>query len=79
MTQARLERAAAFIAQLHRVSAKSPHSWRRAESVGRDIGLADAGLEQAIRDAEKAGLIQRRADDEDLIILTTKGRAAASQ
>ena len=75
----RLERAAAFVAQLHRLSAKSPHSWRRAESVGRDVGLAGAQLEQAIRDAEKAGLINRRADDEGLIILTAAGRAAASQ
>ena len=75
----RLERAAAFVAQLHRLSAKSPHSWRRAESVGRDVGLAGAHLEQAIRDAEKAGLIERRADDAGLVILTAEGRAAASQ
>jgi DNA-binding MarR family transcriptional regulator len=78
MTQARLERAAAFVAQLHRLSAKAPHSWRRAESVGRDIGLTGAQLEQAIRDAERAGLIQRRADYEGLVLLTAKGRAAAS-
>jgi DNA-binding MarR family transcriptional regulator len=77
--RARLERAAAFVAQLRRLSAKSPHSWRRAESVGRDVGLADADLEQAIRDAEKAGLIERRADDQGLIILTAEGRAAALQ
>jgi DNA-binding MarR family transcriptional regulator len=75
----RLERAAAFIAQLHRLSINNPYSWRRTASVGGDIGLADADLEQAIRDAEKAGLVQRRADDEGLIILTAKGRAAASQ
>ena len=77
--QDRLERAAAFVAQLHRLSAKSPHSWRRAESVGRDVGLAGLPLDQAIRDAEQAGLIERRADDAGLIILTAKGRAAASQ
>jgi DNA-binding MarR family transcriptional regulator len=41
------------------------------------IGLAGAQLEQAIRDAEKAGLIERRADNERLIILTAAGRAAA--
>ena len=75
----RLERAAAFVAQLHRLSAKTPHSWRRAESVGRDVGLAGLPLDQAIRDAEQAGLIERRADDEGLIILTAEGRAAASQ
>ena len=75
----RLQRAVAFVAQLHRLSINSPHSWLIAESVGRDVGIADADLEQAIRDAEKAGLIQRRVDDEGLIILTAKGRAAASQ
>ena len=79
VSKTRIQRAAAFIAQLYRLRAKAPHSWRRAESVGRDISLADADLEQAIRDAEKAGLIQRRADDEGLIILTAAGRAAASQ
>jgi hypothetical protein len=75
----RLARAAAFIAQLHRLSASSPNSWRRAETIGRDVGLADAELEQAIRDAEKVGFIQRRADDAGLILLTAKGRGAASQ
>lgn len=79
IAQDRLQRAAAFIAQLHRISIDSAHSWRRAQAIGRDIGLADAELEQAIRDAEKAGFIQRRVDDESLIILTAKGRAAASQ
>ena len=73
------EAAPPIVAQLHRLSAKSPHSWRRAESVGLDIGLEGAELELAIRDAEKAGFIERRADDEGLIILTAKGRAAAWQ
>jgi hypothetical protein len=53
--QDRLQRAAAFIAQLHRLD--SPHSWRWAQAIGRDIGLADVELEQAICDAEKAGLM----------------------
>ena len=74
----RLQRAAAFIAQLYRLSAKGPNSWRRAESVGRDIGLAGAPLEKAVDDAEKAGLIERRADEEGLIMLTAKGGGAAS-
>jgi hypothetical protein len=43
----RLERAAAFVAQLHRLSIKSPHSWRRTESVGRDVGLKGAGRAKA--------------------------------
>jgi DNA-binding MarR family transcriptional regulator len=44
----------------------------------RDISLDGAALELAIRDTEKAGFIQRRADNEGLVILTAKGRAAAS-
>ena len=79
MIQDRLERAAAFVTQLYRLSAKSPHSWRRAESVGRDVGLTNDQLEQALDDAEKAGLIERRADDAGLIMLTAKGGGAASQ
>ena len=65
--------------RFHCLSAKAPRSWRRAESVGRDIGLRGAQLEQALDACEKAGLIQRRADDEGLIMLTADGWAAASQ
>jgi hypothetical protein len=75
----RLQRAAALISQLRRLSPKNPQSWRRAQNVGQDVGLAGAHLEQAIRDAEKVGYIQRHADDAGLILLTDKGRAAASQ
>ena len=75
----RLDRAALFVPRLHALSAKSPQSWRRAESVGRDVGLAGLPLEQAIRDAEKAGLIHRSEDDAGLIIMTAAGRAAALQ
>jgi hypothetical protein len=79
MSQGRLDRAAAFVAQLYRLSASSPNSWQRAESVGRDVGLEGAQLEQALDDAEQAGLIHRREDDAGLIIMTAAGRAAASQ
>jgi hypothetical protein len=75
----RLQRAAALVAQLYRLGAKAPHSWRRAESIGRDVGLAGLPLEQALSDAEEAGLIHRRADDAGLILMTDAGRAAASQ
>ena len=79
MAHSRLNRAAAFIAQLARLSDTSPHSWRRAESVGRDVGLAGLPLEQALDDAQRAGHIHRREDDAGLILLTAAGRAAASQ
>ena len=73
IAQDRLQRAAAFIAQLNRLSIISPHSWRRAVSVGRHINLDGAALELAMRDAEKAGFLERRADDESLVILMAKG------
>ena len=69
----RIQLAAAFIVQLHRLSSNSPHSWRRAESVGRDINLDGAALELAIRDTEKAGFIQRRADNEGRIFFDGNG------
>lgn len=40
MTKRRLERAAAFVARLHKLSRTARNSWRRAESVGRDVGPA---------------------------------------
>ena len=69
----RIQLAAAFIVQLHRLSSNSPHSWRRAESVGRDNTLAGAALELAIRDTEKAGFIQRRADNRGPRYFDSKG------
>lgn len=45
---------------------------------GADIGLDEAELEQAARDAQRASLIERRADDEGLVVLTAEGRAAPS-
>ena len=73
IARGRLDRAAVFIARLYALSASSPHSWRRAESIGRDIGLAGLPLEQALDDAEKAGLIDRREDDPGLIMMTAAG------
>jgi hypothetical protein len=56
-----------------------PAAHRGNQSVDRDVGLAGLPLEQALADAEQAGLIHRRADDVGLILLTDAGRAAASQ
>ena len=73
----RLQRAASLVAQLHRLGIKTPNAWRRAASIGRDVGLQGAELEQALVDAERAGLIDRRSDDAGLILVTAAGRAAA--
>ena len=74
---ARLERAAQFVAHLHKLTRDDQHSWRRSDSIGRDIGLLGAHLDQAVDDAEHARLIDRRVDDPNLVILTSKGRAMA--
>ena len=75
----RLERAAAFVAQLHRLSVKTRIPGGEPKASVAMSALRVCALDQAIRDAEQAGLIERRADDQGLIILTAEGRAAASQ
>jgi hypothetical protein len=74
----RLERTAAFVAKLHELSRRSPKAWRRADAVGRSAGLDPAEIPQAIADAAAAGLVERRADDPELVLLTDQGRAVAA-
>ena len=71
----RLACAASFVAALFQVSRRSPKAWRRADAVGRSAGILGQQLEQAIADAVLAGLIDRRVDDDALVLLTDKGRA----
>ncbi len=83
-TQARLERAALLVAELHRLTVvagmgrSADRTWRRADAVGRDVGILGRELEQAIKDAVQADLVVRRADDMNLIQLTAKGRAVGA-
>jgi hypothetical protein len=79
MVQKRLERAAAFVAELYFLSIANSESWRRAESAGEDVGLTGAELELALKDAEQASLILRREDDAGSIILTEVGQRLASR
>lgn len=72
-----LERAATFVAQLYRFSLDARHSWQRAERIGCAIGLQGTDLEQALVDAEAAGLIMRRTDHTGLVLLTEAGRGVA--
>lgn len=73
----RLAAAATFVAELHRLSRYSPRAWRRADAVGRSAGIAGERLDRALVDAERAGLVDRRADDAYLVLITERGRAAA--
>jgi hypothetical protein len=75
--QDRLACAAHFAAALFDDSRSSPKAWRRANAVGRTIGIEGQRLEQAIIDAASAGLVDRSVEDADLVLLTSRGRAVA--
>ena len=66
--------AANFVTALQQASRSNPASWRPTASIGKAAGIADpAQLEQAARDAERAGLVERWADGSH-VLLTAKGR-----
>lgn len=65
------------MATLFAISLRSSRAWRRADAVGRSAGILGERLEQAVADAVLAGLVDRRADDDALVLLTSRGRALA--
>ena len=73
----RLACAAAFVARLFTVSRRTPRAWRRTDAVGKSAGIVGQRLEQAVADAVRAGLVDRRVDDGALVLLTGRGRALA--
>jgi hypothetical protein len=75
----RLATAAAFVARLFAISRRSPKAWRRADAVGRSAGIEGLRLEQALADAEQAGLLDRRVDDPGLVPLIGRGRGLAER
>jgi hypothetical protein len=73
----RLALATAFVAALHSANRKTPGSWRPVASIGKAASITDpAQLDEAVRDAERAGLVECWTDGSH-VRLTTKGRAAA--
>jgi hypothetical protein len=68
----RLALATKFVMALHDVSRRDPTSWRRSSAIGGRTGIKG--------DFERvaAGLVQQRADDPNLIILTNRGSDVAS-
>jgi hypothetical protein len=73
----RLARAAQFVVALQTAS-RSNAGWRPVASIGKAASITDpAELEQAARDAEAAGLVDRWADGSH-VRLTSKGRAAGA-
>ena len=74
----RLALATKFVMALHDVSRRNPTSWRRISAIGARTGIKGADLERVAADVVAAGLVEQRADDPSLIILTNRGWDVAS-
>jgi hypothetical protein len=72
----RLALATKFVMALHDVSRRNPTSWRRVSAIGARTGIKGADLDVA--DVVAAGLVEQRADDPCVIILTNRGWDLAS-
>jgi hypothetical protein len=69
----RLAMATKFVTALHDASRGNPTSWRRISAIGARTGIKGTDLERVVADVVAAGLVEQRADDPSLIILTNRG------
>ena len=69
----RLALATKFVMALHDASRRNPTSWRRVSAIGARTGIKGADLERIVADVVAVGLVEQRADDPCLIILTNRG------
>jgi hypothetical protein len=67
-----------FMMALHNASSRNPTSWRRLSAMGARTGIKGADLERVVADVVAAGLVEQRAGDPCLIILTNRGWVLAS-
>ena len=67
-----------FVMALHDASRRNPTSWRRISAISARTGIKGAHLGRVVADAVAAGLVEQRADDPCLIILTNRGWDLAS-
>ena len=74
----RLALATKFVMALHDASRRNPTSWRRVSAIGARTGIKGADLERVVADIVVTGLVEQRADDPSLIILTNRGWDLAS-
>jgi len=58
---------------LYDASLRNPTSWRRVSAIGARTGIRGADLERVVAHVVAAGLVEQRADDTGLIILTNRG------
>ena len=74
----RLVRETRFVTALFDATRTTPNAWRSVTEIGNRAGILDRQqLEQAVADAEAAGLLTRQVSAHHLVILTPKGRVAA--
>ena len=66
-----------FVAALYDVSRRIPMAWRRITAIGARTGIKGDQLDQVVADLVTAGLVERRADNPILVMLTSKGWAIA--
>ena len=75
----RLALATKFVFALHDACRRNPILWRRISAIGARTGIKGADLERVVADVVAAGLVEQRADDPSLIILTNSGWDFASR
>ena len=74
----RLTLATKFVMALHDACRGNPTSWRRISAIGARTGIKGDDLERTLADLVAAGLVEQRADDPSVIILTNRGWDLAS-
>jgi hypothetical protein len=62
-----------FVAALHDVSLRNPTTWRRVSAIGARTGIKGAELDQVVAEAVAAGLVEHRAANPGIVILTSRG------
>jgi hypothetical protein len=66
-----------FVVALYQRAAGAANPWRRANDVARYDGLPMGKLDEVLVAATSAGLVDRHANDPDLVTLTAAGLSAA--
>ncbi len=66
-----------FVVALYQRVGAAPNLWRRANDVARYDGLPMGKLGEVLVAATSAGLVDRHANDPDLVTLTAAGLSAA--
>lgn len=68
-----------FVLALHQRVEGAANPWRRANDVARYDGIPMGKLDEVLVAATSAGLVDRHANDPDLVTLTATGRLSAAR